>query len=57
MEKSMMIDYRDENMDIRRRIVDDMEFCVRNDYAYFISGGIKYKIPLDDVIQVYTTDT
>ena len=43
MDKVMMIDYRDENM----------EFCVKNSYVYFISARQKYKVPLDDVIQVY----
>lgn len=55
MEKELMIDYRDENMDVCRKTIDDMEFCVRNSYAYFASAGKKYKVPLDSVIQVYTT--
>ena len=53
MDKAMMIDYRDENMDIRRKVIDDMEFCVKNSYVYFISARQKYKVSLDDVIQVY----
>lgn len=57
MEKELMIDYRDENMDVRRKVIDDMEFCVRDSYAYFISAGKKYSVPLDSVIQVYTTAT
>lgn len=57
MEKAMMIDYRDENMDVRRKVIDNMEFCVRKSYAYFISAGKKYSVPLDSVIQVYTTET
>jgi len=54
MEKELMIDYRNENEEICRRVIDDMEFCVRNGYAYFISGGRKYHVPLESVIQVYT---
>lgn len=53
MGKVMMIDYRNENGDIRRKVIDDMEFCVRKSYAYFISDGKKYSVPLDDVVQVY----
>lgn len=56
-EKVMMIDYRDANATIRRKEIDNMEFCVRNGAAYFISDGIKYSVPLEDVIQVYNTDT
>ena len=57
MEKELMIDYRDDALEIRRRTIDDMEFCVRGQYVYFISKGIKYNILLESVIQVYTTDT
>ena len=53
MEKVMMIDYRDDNQDICRKVIDNNEFCVRKSFAYFISSGIKYSVPLDDVIQVY----
>lgn len=51
--KEMMIDYRDDNQTICRNIIDDMEFCVRDGRAHFISGGIKYHVQLEDVIQVY----
>jgi len=51
--KVMMIDYRDEEENIRRRVVDDMEFCVRKGNAYFISDHVKYEVPLESVIQVY----
>ena len=57
MEKMMMIDYRDANGTIRRKTIDNMEFCVRDGDAYFISEGAKYSVPLEDVIQVYNTDT
>lgn len=57
MEKVMMIDYRDEAMEVCRKVIDDMEFCVRDSFAYFISAGRKYSVPLDSVIQVYTTAT
>ena len=51
--KDMMIDYRDEHGTIRRKTVDDTEFCVHDGDVYFISEKIKYCIPLEDVIQVY----
>ena len=54
MKKEMMIGYRDEEDEIHRKVIDDMEFCVRKGIAYFISDGIKYQVPLEDVIQVYT---
>lgn len=57
MEKVMMIDYRNEAMEVCRKVIDDMEFCVRDSFAYFISAGRKYSVPLDSVIQVYTTAT
>ena len=53
MEKVMMIDYRDDFMAIRRKTIDDMEFCVRYGEVFFVSDGIKYRIPLEHVIQVY----
>lgn len=52
--KNLMIDYRNESGNICRKIIDDMEFCVREGYAYFISDGTRYKVPLEDVIQMYT---
>ena len=57
MEKEMMIDYRDEAMEVCRKVIDDMEFCVREQNVYFISNGQRYNILLENVIQVYTTDT
>ena len=48
-----MIDYRNDNGEFVRKIIDESEFCVRNSYVYFISAGEKYKIPLDSVSQVY----
>ena len=53
MKNIMMIDYRDANSLIHREEIDDMEFCVRDGYAYFITGGEKRCVPLDLVIQVY----
>lgn len=53
MEKIMMIDYRDANGNIRRKQIDDCEFCVRNGFAYFISCGVKTRVPLEDVSQIY----
>ena len=56
-EKEMMIDYRNANEMICRKVIDNMEFCVRDGYVYFISCGKRYQTPLDSVIQVYTTET
>lgn len=53
MDKIMMIDYRSETGDVKRREIDDAEFCVRNGCAHFYSGGFYYHIQLEDVIQVY----
>ena len=53
IEKDLMIDYRDEHGTIRRKVIDDMEFCVRDGDVYFISETVRYCIPLDKVIQVY----
>ena len=53
MDKNLMIDYRNDEDMICRKVIDDMEFCVRDGYAYFISEEIKYRVPLDGVIQVY----
>ena len=53
MNKTMMIDYRDDMEEICRKQIDDMEFCVRRGYAWFISNGTRYSIPLESVIQVY----
>ena len=57
MEKELMIDYRDEAMEIRRKVIDNMEFSVRGQYVYFTSNGRNYEILLESIIQVYTTDT
>lgn len=53
MKKHMMIDYRDVDEQICRKEIDDMEFCVRDGAAHFLSDEITYHIPLDHVIQVY----
>ena len=52
--KTLMIDYRDSDANVVRREIDNMEFCVRDGYAYFASEGDKYQIMLGDVIQIYT---
>ena len=57
MEKNLMIDYRNDEDMICRKVIDDMEFCVRGQNVYFVSNGKKYNILLENVIQVYTTDT
>ena len=53
MDRQMMIDYRDEKETIFRREIDNNEFCIRDGCAYFISEGIRYRVRLDLVIQVY----
>lgn len=53
VEKMMMIDYRDEQGTIRRKRIDDFEFCVKDGGVYFISDEVKYHIGLDSVCQVY----
>jgi len=51
--KTMMIDYRNENGIFVRREIDNFEFCVREGLVYFISGGVKYSVPLQNLSQVY----
>ena len=54
MEKTMMIDYREEVTGvIVRKEIDDAEFCIRNGRAWFISKGEKFNTPIDTVIQVF----
>ena len=53
MEKYLMIDYRDNNGTICRKTIDNMEFCVHDGDAYFISNDEQYMVPLERVIQVY----
>ena len=53
MEKVMMMDYRNENGDVVRVVIDDMEFCVKYGMVHFIVSGKKLHIPLEHVIQVY----
>ena len=54
MKKDLMIDYRDSNNNICRKVIDNMEFCVHDGDAYFISDNERYRVPLERVIQVYT---
>ncbi len=52
--KQMMIDYRKDDAEgFERKVIDDMEFCVRQGDMYFISEGVKYCIPLEQCSQVY----
>lgn len=53
MEKTMMIDYRNNDGDLFRKVIDDCEFCVRYGCAWFISEGKKFSVELGNVIQVY----
>ena len=56
MENTMMIDYRNDNGDVIRKAIDRSEFCVKNGYAWFISGGNRFQVELENVIQVYFTE-
>lgn len=53
MEKTMMIDYRNDEGVLFRKTIDDNEFCVRKGCAWFISGGTRFSVRLDLVSQVY----
>ena len=53
VEREMMIDYRDSKGTIRRKHIDDMEFCVKDGEVFFISDEQKYCIQLENVCQVY----
>ena len=52
--KKLMIDYKNNDGIFIRKEIDNDEFCVREEVAYFISDGVKYQIPLKDICQVYT---
>lgn len=52
--KNMMIDYKNEDGTFSRKVIDNYEFCIRDEVAYFISDGVKINIPIKDVVQVYT---
>ncbi len=53
MEKNLMIDYRNEDGNFVRRVIDNFEFCVREGVAYFISEGVKYNVTLQNISQLY----
>ena len=50
----MMIDYRDDNDNFVRKVIDNYEFCIRDETAYFISEGVKMQVPMQKISQVYT---
>lgn len=52
--KQMMIDYRDDEGNFVRKVIDNYEFCVREEVAYFISNGVRIQVPLQKISQVYT---
>ena len=52
--KNMMIDYKNEEGTFVRKVIDNYEFCIREEIAYFISEGVKIQVPIKDIIQVYT---
>ena len=53
MENRMMIDYRTEEEEIRRKVIDNCEFCVKDGRVWFVSNGTRYNTELENVIQVY----
>ena len=53
-QNQMMIDYRDEKDEFVRKVIDNNEFCIRDEEAYFVSEGVKIKIPMQKISQVYT---
>lgn len=53
MDDIMMIDYRNDDGDVMRTAIDRGEFCVKNGFAWFISGGKRFSVELQNVIQVY----
>lgn len=53
MDKVMMIDYRNDQEEICRKVIDNMEFCVHEGEVYFISDNEKINVQLASVIQVY----
>lgn len=53
-EHSLMIDYRDLDGKFVRKVIDNFEFCVRDGMAHFLSEGVKCRVPLQDISQVYT---
>ena len=52
--KQMMIDYKNNNDEFERKAIDNNEFCVREETAYFVSDGVKMQVPLSKISQVYT---
>lgn len=57
-EKEMMIDYRgginpDGTTKFVRKHIDNFEFCIREGVAYFISEGKRFKVPIQEISQVY----
>lgn len=53
-QNQMMIDYKNDNGEFVRKVIDNYEFCVREETAYFISEGVKTAVPLQNIVQVYT---
>ena len=54
MNKRMMIDFRDEDGNFVRRVIDNFEFCIRDEQAYFVSDGKQLVVPMKNISQVYT---
>lgn len=52
--KNMMIDYRNEDGTFVRKVIDNFEFCIHDEVAYFISEGVKCQVPMQKIVQVYT---
>ena len=55
-EKEMIIDAKTENLNgFVRYVVDRMELAIRDGEAFFSSRGRQMTIPLERIVQIYTT--
>ena len=52
--KNLMIDYKNDEGIFFRRMIDNGEFCIREEIAYFFSDGREYHIPIKNICQVYS---
>ena len=56
LEKEMIIDAKTEDLNgYVRYIVDHMELAIRDGEAFFCSRGKQRSIPLERIVQIYTT--
>jgi hypothetical protein len=49
-----MIDYKNDDGIFFRKVIDNNEFCIREEVAYFLSEGKEYHIPIKNISQVYS---